>query len=173
MRFFEQEMAPMTSCACCVSCNMECGRAVFRPYCSGRRRSRRRGRTGGWSENTTPHTARSWVTQDPGLMNDLDDSLINVAMLCPTVWAMCVPLTLTHANYTPDTKPLWNRWVLCNLCKHITSVHDTAKGFGGVGLRKGKADIAERIWDTLHRPDDTWSTGKRDQWVRLIPAVTM
>lgn len=39
--------------------------------------------------------------------------------------------------------------------EYITSVHDTAKSFWGVGLRKSQADVAERIGDTLHGPDDT------------------
>lgn len=82
-------------------------------------------------------------------------------------------LTLTHANHTPENKPLWNRWALCNVCKYITSVHDTAKGFWGIGLRKSKADVAERIWDTLHRPDDTWSTVQRGHCVRLTPAANI
>lgn len=59
---------------------------------------------------------------------------------------------------------LWKRWVLCNMC--ITSVHDTAKGFWGIGLRKSQAEVAERIRDTLHRPDDTYSTGQRGYCVR-------
>lgn len=82
-------------------------------------------------------------------------------------------LTLSHAHYTPENKPLWNRWALCNVCKYITSVHDTAKGFWGIGLRKSKADVAERIWDTLHRPDDTWSTVQRGYCVRLTPAANI
>lgn len=52
------------------------------------------------------------------------------------------------------------------MCVHITSVHDTTKGFRGVGLRKRQAEVAERIGDTLHRPDDTYSTGQRGHCVR-------
>lgn len=86
-------------------------------------------------------------------------------MLRVTTRAMCMHLTQTHASYTPETKLLWCRWLLCNT--HITSVHDTAKGFWGIGLRKSKAEVAERIRDTLHRPDDTWST-KEVHSVRYI-----
>lgn len=50
--------------------------------------------------------------------------------------------------------------------EYITSVHDTAEGFGGVGLRKGQAEIAQRIRDALHGPDDTWGTGRRGYCVR-------
>lgn len=49
---------------------------------------------------------------------------------------------------------------MCNACVHVTSVHDTAQGFRGVGLRQRQAEVAERIGDTLHRPDDTYSTGQ-------------
>lgn len=84
-------------------------------------------------------------------------------------------LTCLHAS-APNarklqTKPLWNRRVLCNVCKSITSVHDTAKGFWGISLRQSKADVTERIWDTLHRPDDTWSTGQRGYCVWFTTAV--
>ncbi|TNN40403.1 hypothetical protein EYF80_049417 [Liparis tanakae] len=36
-----------------------------------------------------------------------------------------------------------------------------AQGLGGVGLRQRHADVAERIRDALHRPDDTWRRRRR------------
>lgn len=108
-------------------------------------------RTGGESETSTPHIPPAWVTPDPEVINDLEGWLMS--SVCGSV-CVCVCVDISTTQQTANR---WNQWVLCKGC--FTSVHDTAEGFGGVGLRKSQADVAKRIRNTLHRPDDTCTTG--------------
>lgn len=153
----------MTSCAWHVSCNME-GAQGCRQVLLFRDDEVKRRRVNGRQLYLTFKEAVLHRIHE--LINDLDDSLIN--------WLCYVWQSDLFACICPQRTARQNRYdinVLCNVCKSITSVHDTAKGFWGISLGQSEADVAERIWDTLHRPDDTWSTGQRGYCERFAPAV--